>query len=1009
LDKTTSSAAAPTFPESELPIAIRYRALFNTATRGIVMLDEQGNVSEVNESFCMMLGYTVVEMMHFNIAHWESEPTETGLIQILAGSNNNPILQETKYRKKDGSIIDVAIEGFGILKDGRQNVYASIHDITDRKKAEEALQESETRYRRLFESAKDGILILDAENGHITDVNPYLLSMLGYSKSELIGKEVWEIGFLKDERASKFEFLKLQRKRYARYDDLPLKTSQGKLVNVEFVSNVYLENNKQVIQCNIRDITERKAVSAALRKSEIRYRSLLYNMDAGVILFLPDASIKHANRKAAELLGFSEDQMIGMTTTDAKWKYLAEDKTALLPALHPVNKIIAEKRLIKDFIAGVYRPAKHDTVWLLINGFPVLDEKGEVEEILISFIDITKIKEANAKQELLDQQTKIASLVPGVIFQYRLRPDGSSCFPYASEAIRDIYKVNPEDVLEDATKVLCRIHPDDYATVIASILASAQNLSAWLHEYRVKFEDESIITVYGSANPEMEADGSVLWHGFITDITELRKTQTRIRQLSQAVEQSPVSIVITDTAGTVEYVNKQHVKLTGYSAAETIGKNERILKSGQTSTEEYEYLWKTILSGKKWHGEFQNRKKNGELYWESSAISPMLDENGMTTHFLAIKEDITDRKLVEEKIAELNRDFVNFLENTSDFIYFKDINSRFRFCSQTLADITGNASWTDIIGKNAEDIFPAEIARIHHDEEIQIFATGKPLLNKINAYIDASGNPGWISANKWPLLNDEGKVVGLYGISRDITELRKSQDELKKYSSELKTSNTDLEHFAYIASHDLQEPLRMVSSFLKLLEKKLDGQLNETTRQYMHFATDGANRMKILIDDLLQYSRVGNNKEAFAETDLNEVLRYIVWVLKETVDKVGAVITVRPMPVIKANKILMNELFLNLLNNALKYKGNRQPLIEVGCSETAGYYTFYVKDNGIGINAAYYKRIFVIFQRLHAKDEYSGTGIGLALCKKIVETHHGTIWVESEEGSGSTFYFSIPK
>jgi PAS domain S-box-containing protein len=397
------------------------------------------------------------------------------------------------------------------------------------------------------------------------------------------------------------------------------------------------------------------------------------------------------------------------------------------------------------------------------------------------------------------------------------------------------------------------------------------------------------------------------------------------------------------------------------------------------------------------------------LYWESSSISPILDDSGTMTHFLAIKVDISERKQAEEKIAELNRDFLNFLSNTSDFIYFKDINGCFRFCSQTVAEITGYESWKDLIGKNDQDVFPAEMARIYKDEEIQIFADGKPLLNKIDPYINAAGNEGWVSTNKWPLLNDNGKVVGLYGISRDITELRKSQEELKKYSTELKTSNADLENFAYIASHDLQEPLRMVTGFLKLLEKKLAGLLDETTTQYIHFATDGAERMKLLINALLQYSRIGENKAAFSVTNLDEMLEYLVQLLRNDIDEKKAVIQLNPLPVINANETLITDMFLNLLSNALKYCEDKEPVVEVGFTDDNDHYTFYVKDNGIGISPAYFDSIFIIFKRLHSKDEYKGTGIGLALCKKIVEIHHGNIWVQSEEGKGSTFYFTIPK
>ena len=232
---------------------------------------------------------------------------------------------------------------------------------------------------------------------------------------------------------------------------------------------------------------------------------------------------------------------------------------------------------------------------------------------------------------------------------------------------------------------------------------------------------------------------------------------------------------------------------------------------------------------------------------------------------------------------------------------------------------------------------------------------------------------------------------------------------LQKSTSELTASNTELERFAYVASHDLQEPLRMVSSFLNLLEEEYGKNLDENAREYIHFAVDGAARMKILVNDLLQYSRVGTNKEEFTAVDLNDTMEYVIRVLDEEIKKNNAKVKVGSLPVIRANKTLMGQMFINLIGNALKYHGNRPPEIEIGCKETPEWYVFYVKDNGIGIDPKFFDKIFIIFQRLHSKAEYSGTGIGLAICKKIAEVHKGKIWVESLKDQGSTFYFNIAK
>ncbi len=253
-----------------------------------------------------------------------------------------------------------------------------------------------------------------------------------------------------------------------------------------------------------------------------------------------------------------------------------------------------------------------------------------------------------------------------------------------------------------------------------------------------------------------------------------------LRKLSIAIEQSPASVVITDVDACIEYVNSRFTTVTGYLAAEVIGQNPRILQSGQTVKETYPELWGKLTGGQVWHGELLNKRKNGVFYWEDVSIAPVKNPAGVVTHYVAVKIDISERKRTEEQIRELNRNFVSFLENTSDFIYFKDEKSRFRFCSQTLATITGHESWRDMIGKHDLEVFPPETAKIYHEEEVQVFGEGKPLLNKVNPYLDAAGNQGWVSTNKWPLLDHSGKVVGLFGISRDVTEHKRMEDQVRQ-------------------------------------------------------------------------------------------------------------------------------------------------------------------------------------------------------------------------------------
>jgi len=264
--------------------------------------------------------------------------------------------------------------------------------------------------------------------------------------------------------------------------------------------------------------------------------------------------------------------------------------------------------------------------------------------------------------------------------------------------------------------------------------------------------------------------------------------------------------------------------------------------------------------------------------------------------------------------------------------------------------------------------------------------------------------------------DDKGKAIRLFGVTQNISQRKEDEalllelnNRLKQRAEELAASNVELERFAYIASHDMQEPLRMITSFLQLFKKKYEDQIDETAEQYIHFAVDGADRMKKLITDLLEYSRIGSNKDSFEEVDIQALVNDVSAVFMNRIQETNAIIHFTNLPVLKGNKTQLFQLFQNLIGNALKYNDKSIPEIEITGKDDGKYYLFSVRDNGIGIKPVFFEKIFVLFQRLHHKNEYSGTGIGLTVCKKIVERHNGKIWVESEPGIGSCFYFTISK
>ncbi|MGB9202106.1 sensor histidine kinase, partial [Methanobacterium sp.] len=257
--------------------------------------------------------------------------------------------------------------------------------------------------------------------------------------------------------------------------------------------------------------------------------------------------------------------------------------------------------------------------------------------------------------------------------------------------------------------------------------------------------------------------------------------------------------------------------------------------------------------------------------------------------------------------------------------------------------------------------------------------------------------------------DNSNNVIGVFASARDITERKEAEKVLKLRLDELARSNAELEQFAYISSHDLQEPLRMIASYLQLLERRYKGELDAKADKYIKFSVDGATRMQNLIDDLLDFSRVTTQANELKPTDLESVYTDVLSNLEVLISENDAIIKHETLPIIIADKTQISQVFQNLINNAIKFRSKDQPKINITVKEEDNQWLFAVQDNGIGIDPKHSDRIFEVFKRLHKRRDYPGTGIGLAICRKIIERHGGRIWVESELGKGSIFYFTLQK
>ncbi|HSM63350.1 MAG TPA: ATP-binding protein, partial [Gillisia sp.] len=389
--------------------------------------------------------------------------------------------------------------------------------------------------------------------------------------------------------------------------------------------------------------------------------------------------------------------------------------------------------------------------------------------------------------------------------------------------------------------------------------------------------------------------------------------------------------------------------------------------------------------------------------------------SGLSDYF----KDITEKKKIDEEIKTAKERYDLITKVTHEAIYDWDMpNNTLEWSKAYFSSFgyniptsdKGLEHWENQLHPDDKDKVIASLENALEDSSVNIWEY-EYKLTKANKEISNVIDRGLITRNQ------KGTPIRMIGSLQDISELKQNEISLEKLNTKLKlhadelaVSNAELEQFAYIASHDLQEPLRMVTSFLTQLNKKYKDQLDPKAQQYIFYATDGATRMRLILLDLLEYSRVGRMVYKLEKVDLNIMLNDIIKLHADLILELNGKVLFKDLPTIYAAPSPTQRVISNLITNALKYqkKGNI-PIIQITVEEDEEYWQINVKDNGIGIEEQFFDKIFVVFQRLHSKDEYSGTGIGLAICRKIIENHGGKIWVSSKINEGSTFHITIKK
>ena len=569
------------------------------------------------------------------------------------------------------------------------------------------------------------------------------------------------------------------------------------------------------------------------------------------------------------------------------------------------------------------------------------------------------------------------------------------------------------------------IHPDDQKRVQEVIGEAVQTGTVFELEHRVRRIDGTLGWTVSRAVPVRNAAGEIIeWFGAASDITERKLAEgTLIESRAYAQEQSgelkavidalPAGILIAhDPECSHITCNPTWLEIIGLPEGANPFKDApcgqsryEILRAGEPISIEQLPIKVACVTGQPVIGDKLEVIRNDGVtrYFYGNAV-PLFDSHGAVRGAVSVLLDITELREAHDKIASL----AAIVDSSSDAIVGKTLEGIIVSWNPG-AEILYGYSAEEAIGRSISslltptdqpDDFATIIDKIKHGESIAAYDTSR--MRKDGTLVD-------VSLNISPVKDSMGKIIGAATIARDISERKKLEQRIIQYSKELERSNKELGDFAAIVAHDLRAPLRAVSGFAGLLQKhNAKKKPDVDTKKYISHIVEGSERMHHLINDLLQYAKAGSHSRTLVQVDVNDIIETTLANLMFEIQASNAEITVDRLPMVSADDVQLIQLFQNLIGNAIKYRSNT-PHIHISAEQKKKEWIFRVSDNGIGIDPHQFKRIFEVFQRLHTKEEYPGTGIGLAICKKIVERFGGQIWVESKPGEGSTFFFTLPK
>lgn len=757
---------------------------------------------------------------------------------------------------------------------------------------------------------------------------------------------------------------------------------------------------------SFKDITPHILTEKELQESEQKFRSLVENLNVGVYrnTIDPEGYFIQVNPALARMFGYDSTQEI----MDIKVIDLYMDpqqRKLFLQDLKQEGSVISREILLKK---------KDKTpIWVSVSAKAHYNEDGSIEWIDGMIEDITHRK--NAEETLLKSEKRYRSIVENI-------SDGF-CIHDLDGNIQDCNE-NFAMMMGFTIEEMIGTNLDEFSSI--EMMFVKNNLveelkNTGIIEFDADFkEKDGNIRYYNIKSNIVSREGPGRVHSFLRDVTKRREieevlhesentAQKRLREIEAIYNSAPIGLCVLDRNLRFVRINDRMAEINGFSTKEHIGKTIQeivpdLAEQGEAAAKEIFETKKKIISR-----EFSGitPAQPGVLRTWMEEWYPIKDSSHQIIGINVAALEITEIKKAENALKKSEEKLRLAIEGAGAGMWFWDLENDLIEWTNEYKHIFG-------IDPDPDKSFSTILKVVHPDDREKVEKAIQKTLQfgedfKIEMRtIWQDGTVHWAYSVGKLSYDPQGKPKEMIGIAINTTPSRLAEQELQETLKQLKRSNAELEQFAYVASHDLQEPLRMITSFLQLLQRRYQHQLDSDAHEFIQFAVDGATRMQEMVNDLLAYSRIERKTGKFEDVNTEDILKQITFDSRLLIEENNADISYENLPVVRADYPQMVQVFQNLLSNSIKYNDQKRPKIHISAEKRDSDWVFKVEDNGIGIDPKHGERVFKIFQRLHARDEYNGTGIGLAIVKRIIERHGGVIWYDSQPGKGSTFYFNIP-